>query len=63
MMFPGDAASNITVADSPLLNIAGEMTLSAWVFLNGGRRRPSPYRHPADQTVTICDLAAVRHSA
>ena len=34
MMFPGDAASNITVADSPLLNITGELTLSAWVFLN-----------------------------
>ena len=36
MSFPGDAASNIAVADAPALNITGEMTLAAWVFLNGG---------------------------
>ncbi len=37
MSFAGDAASNITVADVPLLNITGEMTLAAWVFLTGGQ--------------------------
>ena len=34
MSFPGVAASNVSVADQPQLNITGEMTLSAWVFLN-----------------------------
>ncbi len=34
MSFPGEASSNITVDDSPLFNITGEITLAAWVFLN-----------------------------
>ncbi|GEM_PF-354434 len=41
MSFPGDAASNIVVADAPALNITGEMTLTAWVFLNGGHENNS----------------------
>ncbi len=34
LSFPGDAGSYIGVADSPELNITGEITLAAWVFLN-----------------------------
>ena len=35
ILFPGLADSHINVGDPPELNITGEMTLAAWVWLNG----------------------------
>ena len=38
MMFPGDAGANVTIGDRPELQITGEMTLAAWVFLNSANQ-------------------------